>query len=180
MKTHLIAASFLSSLLVAQYAAAGHERDYAQPRFFDYAKVIDVEPIIRHVRVAQPRNECWEEEVPVYDHGYRSATPMIIGGIIGGVVGHTMGKGRGKDVATVAGTVLGGSIGRDIGRSSSHSGDYRTVAREQCRVVEDYEEHERIEGYNVTYRYKGEDYVTRMDREPGSRIRVAVSVEPAE
>ncbi|HSH28327.1 MAG TPA: glycine zipper 2TM domain-containing protein [Thiohalobacter sp.] len=47
--------------------------------------------------------------------GYRSATPMIVGGIIGGVLGNEMGKGRGRDAATVAGVLLGGSIGRDIG-----------------------------------------------------------------
>ncbi|MBZ0072180.1 MAG: glycine zipper 2TM domain-containing protein [Thiohalobacteraceae bacterium] len=47
--------------------------------------------------------------------GYRSATPMIVGGIIGGVLGNQVGKGRGKDVATVAGAILGGSIGRDTG-----------------------------------------------------------------
>lgn len=46
---------------------------------------------------------------------YRSATPMIVGGIIGGVLGHQVGKGRGRDVATVAGTILGGSVGRDMG-----------------------------------------------------------------
>lgn len=46
---------------------------------------------------------------------YRSATPMIVGGIVGGVLGNQVGKGRGKDLATVAGVILGGSIGRDIG-----------------------------------------------------------------
>ncbi len=45
---------------------------------------------------------------------YRSATPMILGGIVGGLIGHEMGKGRGKDVATAAGVILGGSIGRDM------------------------------------------------------------------
>ncbi|WJW74949.1 hypothetical protein QVG61_10620 [Thiohalobacter sp. IOR34] len=47
--------------------------------------------------------------------GYRSSTPMILGGIIGGLAGHEMGKGRGKDIATAAGILLGGSIGRDLG-----------------------------------------------------------------
>lgn len=52
---------------------------------------------------------------PRDNRGYRSATPMVVGGIVGGVLGNQVGKGRGKDVATVAGVILGGSLGRDIG-----------------------------------------------------------------
>ena len=146
---------------------------------FDYAEVTRVEPITREVRVRTPREECWDEEVPVYESGYRSATPMILGGIIGGVVGHTMGKGHGKDAATVAGTVLGGSIGRDVGEQHRTPDNYRTVQETRCRMVDDYREEQRVEGYRVFYRYQGEDYETRMPQDPGERIRVQVSVQPA-
>ena len=75
--------------------------------FYDEARVVRVEPLVRKVRVAEPRETCRDERVPVYEADYRSATPMILGGILGGVIGHEMGKGRGKDAATVAGVVLG-------------------------------------------------------------------------
>lgn len=61
----------------------------------------------------------YRDEQPYYppqrSGAYRSATPMIVGGIIGGVLGHQVGKGHGRDAATVAGAILGGSIGRDMG-----------------------------------------------------------------
>ena len=77
--------------------------------------------VVRHVYRAPVR-----ERVVVHrgydrarDYGhhreYRSATPMIMGGIVGGVLGNQVGKGRGRDAATVAGVLLGGSIGRDMG-----------------------------------------------------------------
>lgn len=160
-------------------AQAGHPRDYDGGSFFDEAEVVRVEPIVRHVRVTIPREECWDEEVPVYRSGYQSATPMILGGIIGGVVGSTMGKGDGRTAATVAGTVLGGSVGRDVGHANQRPDSYATAVETRCRQVADYREEERIEGYDVTYRYQGEQYTTRMPRDPGERIRVRVTVEPA-
>lgn len=175
----MTSALVIASLTVAPLAQAGHpsERDHGE--YFDDAKVLRVEPIVRQVRVSVPREECWEEEVPVYHSGYQSATPMILGGIIGGVVGNTMGKGHGKDAATVAGTILGGSVGRDIGHDRQHPPAYGTTRETRCKQVVDYREEERIEGYWVTYRYQGEDYVTRMPHDPGRRIRVRVTVQPA-
>lgn len=160
-------------------AQAGPPRGPDGGGFFDYADVVHVEPLVRQVRIREPREECWDEEVPVYRSEYRSATPMILGGILGGVVGHTMGKGDGKTAATVAGTVLGGSVGRDIGQAHARAPAYDTVTETRCRQVADYREEERVEGYDVTYRYQGAEYTTRMPRDPGERVRVHVSVEPA-
>ena len=42
------------------------------------------------------------------------------------------------------------------------------------------ERREEIIGYDVDYQYQGRTYSTRMDHQPGSRIRVAVRVEPLE
>lgn len=162
--------------LTTQVQARG---DRSGGDYFDYAKVVEVEPIIRLVRVEIPRRECWDEEVPVYHSGYQSATPMILGGIIGGVVGNTMGKGHGKDAATVAGTILGGSIGRDIGHQNQRPSGYHTVTETRCEQRVDYREEERIDGYRVTYVYNGERYTARMPQDPGKRVRVRVAVSPA-
>jgi len=45
-------------------------------------------------------------------------------------------------------------------------------------VTNDYYTEERVSGYNVKYRYHGRVYETRMDRQPGKRIPVAVAVTP--
>ena len=173
----------LPCLALTQVAQANHD-DADGGGFYDYAKVVHVEPLVSHVRVSQPRRECYQEEVPVYEseRGYNSATPTILGGILGGVVGNTMGHGRGKTVATVAGTVLGGSIGRDIGaqNNASRGGSTRYATQDNCREVDAYRDEEHVDGYRVTYRYNGADYVTQTDHAPGNKIRVRVDVQPAE
>lgn len=168
-----------AALCGASVAQAGHPSRGADGGFYDYAEVVRVEPIVRPVRVSQPREECWEEEMPVRSSEYRSATPMILGGILGGVVGSTMGKGDGRTAATVAGTVLGGSLGRDVGQAHRRDAAVATAVETRCRRVADYREEERIEGYDVTYRYRDAQYTTRMPRGPGPRLRVHVDVRPA-
>jgi hypothetical protein len=80
-----------------------------------HERVVVVErPVYYQEPVRYYREETAYYPPPAYG-GYRSATPMIVGGIIGGVLGNQVGKGRGNDVATVAGVILGGSIGRDMG-----------------------------------------------------------------
>jgi uncharacterized protein YcfJ len=41
-------------------------------------------------------------------------------------------------------------------------------------------EQRRIAGYDVEYRYRGEVYVSRLNYDPGERLRVRVSVSPAD
>src|SRR5262249_23722588 len=89
---------------------------------YDYARVIDVDPIVRHVRVPVPKRECWTgtryEEVQVpspggYSPQRPSAGSMILGGIIGAAIGNQIGRGDGRRAATVAGAVIGSAIGHD-------------------------------------------------------------------
>lgn len=169
----------LAAVAFSPLGQAGHPSPRSGGEYYDYARVVQVEPIVRQVRVRIPREECWEEDVPVYQSGYQSATPMILGGIIGGAVGNTMGKGHGKDAATVAGAILGGSIGRDMGQQQQRPSEYRTVRKTRCQQSSDFREEERIEGYHVTYVYNGERYTARMPQDPGQRVRVRVNVQPA-
>jgi uncharacterized protein YcfJ len=99
----------------------------------------------------------------------------VVGSVLGGVAGNQVGKGRGRDAATVAGALLGAAIAHDLHDRPSRV-HYDTV--ERCRDVTRYREEERIDGYRVTYRYKGETYTTRTDHDPGDRIRVRVDVRP--
>ncbi|MEO0367707.1 MAG: glycine zipper 2TM domain-containing protein [Pseudomonadota bacterium] len=169
--------------------AANAYDDYRDNRHnnIDYAKVVDVDPIINTYQVSEPVEKCFDERVPVYRKAHykrkESRTPEIFGAIIGAAVGNQFGGGRGKDIATAAGAILGGSIGRDIKNDARakhryHNGPqgYKTVQR--CEVSEVYRTQEEVVGYNVRYKYRGETYHTRMDYDPGDRIKVRVSVQP--
>ena len=159
-----------------------------QPHYdeYDYARVVDVDPILREVRTEVPRRECWGESQQVYpgrDHGAESVGPTLLGGIIGGVIGSQIGHGRGRNVATVAGTLLGAGIGHET--ASRHLPEDRYAEPEErvvqrCTVRYDDRIDQRIDGYRVTYVYHGRQYTTRTPYDPGERIRIRVDVAPAE
>jgi len=76
-----------------------------------------------------------------------------------------------------AGAVAGGAVGNSI----SHRGDRTYEGTEtRCRDVSTVSEQRRIAGYDVEYRYRGEVYVSRLNYDPGERLRVRVSVSPAD
>ncbi len=167
-------------LAVQAVPARADDYGYASPVRYEYAKVMQVEPLIRRVDVSYPRRECWNEQVTRYEApGPGSATPTILGGIVGGVLGHRIGRGNGRTVGAIAGTLLGASVARDIYRSDRRPVAY-TDTVQRCRVREVHRNEQHIDGYRVTYRYRGQTFVSRMDRDPGERIRVQVSVTPAD
>ncbi len=142
----------------------------------DRAKVTWVEPVYNEVRITTPVRECYETRD--YRRGpQQSYTGTIAGGIIGGVIGNQFGGGNGQTAMTVAGALLGGSVGRDMTSNQYRQADYGY--REQCDVR--YEDHyeQRVEGYEVGYRYKGREYTTFMDHHPGKFIPVEVTAKPA-
>lgn len=163
--------SGLAAVLAAHAATADPAGRYYPQR--DYAKVTDVEPITRTVRVHRPRRECWDEDVTYY----RPApyAPTLLGGLLGGVIGHQFGSGSGQAAMTVAGALLGGAIGHD---ASYGAGAPYTVREPRCQVRDEYTEEQRVEGYRVTYVYHGREYTTRTREHPGSRIPVDVVVRP--
>ena len=145
------------------------------------ARVTAVEPITRLVEVSQPRQECWEERVTQRNERRgRSGAGTVLGGLIGGAVGSRFGGGDGKVAAAVAGSVIGAAIGNRYESRREREPEYYTTTETRCEVIDDRYTEERTIGYRVHYRYHGEEYVTRMDRDPGDRIRVRVSVTPAE
>jgi len=150
-----------------------------------YARVVDVDPIVREIRSQVPRQECWNDVQTVYrqDPGYRAQVggPTLLGGIIGGVLGSQIGHGRGRTTAAVAGTLLGASVAH-AAASRNYSGGYAYSEErpvERCAVRYDEERSQRIEGYRVTYEYQGRQYNTQLPYDPGDRIRVRVDVAPA-
>ncbi|WP_273150690.1 glycine zipper 2TM domain-containing protein [Methylophaga thiooxydans] len=168
---------FSSLMLAASAAMAGdrhYDRDYRNYQATEKARVTHVEPIYRTVTITTPQQECWDEpRRSRRDH--QSYTSTIAGGIVGGVIGSQFGGGKGKTALAVAGTLLGGSVGRDW---EAQNRNYQTGYEEHCRVVERQHREQRIDAYEVSYRYNGKRYTTVMDHHPGKFIPVDVHVEP--
>lgn len=176
----MISVSLMVLGIAVGTANAGPRHDYNSHS--DYAKVTHVEPIVVQHERRVPRRECWDEEVRYQEPSRhrQSYTGPILGSIIGGAIGNELGTSNdNKKVGAVVGAVLGASIGHDVTRKGAYGEDrvrYRTETR--CNVSHDIEYHERVTGYNVTYRYNGRTYQTRMDHDPGRRLRVRVNVVP--
>jgi uncharacterized protein YcfJ len=177
------AAGVLGATALVPPAMAGHShRGWSDSRAgYDYARVVQVDPIVREFAVEVPVRECWDEVVyhePRRRRGTAGAT--IAGGLIGGLVGNQFGSGRGQDAATVVGGLLGATIANDVARENRRRDDYRgyqeTIRR--CENTTELRYEERVEGYHVTYRYQGREYTTRTLEHPGERIALRVSVTP--
>ncbi|MGH8505922.1 MAG: glycine zipper 2TM domain-containing protein [Stenotrophobium sp.] len=168
--------ALLTGLLTATVATSA----FAGPRNWDdgvaYARVVSRTPVYTQMQVAEPVQQCSDQQV-VYNNPPRSnIAGTLLGGIIGGVVGHQFGGGRGRDVATAVGAVLGANVGSQANRydAGSQQVGYRTV----CRTVSSYRYEQRLQGYDVTYSYGGHLYNTRLPYDPGSRMQVQVNVQP--
>ncbi len=162
--------------------------------FTDRARVLSVRPITERIPVS--REQCWNDRVRSYeerrvtrsDTGAAIGPGTVLGAIVGGVAGHQVGSGRGNDAATAAGAVIGGLIGNQVDRDQGRVGPGERVTEiervpvdrnvERCRVVQEVRE-ARV-GYDVRYSYGGREFTTRLDRDPGQFLRVAVNVEPRE
>lgn len=141
------------------------------------ARVVQVEPVTRMIRVAVPRTACYQQPVRTVVHARRGDGATLVGGIVGGILGHNIGHGRGG--ATVAGAIVGAAVGRSM--SHQRDGYYEAIAyKTHCFEHTRYQIREQLIGYDVTYRYRGTLYTTRMADRPGRFIRVNVSVTPAE
>jgi uncharacterized protein YcfJ len=201
MLTKVVTGLMASGLLLASQAAfADHGNHYGQKKWrggppasdYAFARVVDVDPIVRHVRISVPKRECWTE-TRYEDVSYTESTgprprgsagQMILGGIIGAAIGNQIGSGDGRRAATVAGAVIGSAIGHDVGDRRSGGRNERVVTEsrpyeaERCEVRYDEQVEDRIEGYRVTYVYNGIRQTTQLPYDPGDRIRVRVDVQP--
>jgi uncharacterized protein YcfJ len=186
-------------LLTGQVAFADHGNHYGRDSWrggppasgYDFARVVDVDPIVRHVRISVPRQECYTE-TRYEDVSYRESTgprprgsagSMILGGIIGAAIGNQIGSGDGRRAATVAGAVIGTAIGHDAGdrrngRNERVVTESRPYEAERCETRYEEQVEDRIEGYRVTYVYNGVRQTTQLPYDPGDRIRVRVDVRP--
>ena len=139
--------------------------------------------------------------------GQANPGAVLIGGALGGLIGNQFGGGNGKKALTVAGAVIGASIGASASASNnarrygshrdsrydsrgydsrgydsrgydSREDRWRSEPVRRCEVSYESRPVERIEGYEVTYRYHGRRFTKVVDEHPGNRLRVRVDVQP--
>jgi len=148
----------------------GSGASMATESYYDNARVLDVQPIVRTIQRTHPERRCvdrYREEI----HHRDSDLGAISGAIIGGVIGSHFGKGHGRGAATFAGALLGGAIGHDaVVRHPGYDRD--------CDYLEYRDTTEEVVGYRVKYRYGGEVYWTRTQEHPGRWLKVRVTVHP--
>ncbi|HTE39271.1 MAG TPA: hypothetical protein VK629_00490, partial [Steroidobacteraceae bacterium] len=169
----------------------GYERGNAyrtgQYRDGQYARVVDVDPIVRRVRVSVPQEECWNESRVAPSAPSRTEIrSTIIGGLIGAAVGHRVSTHAdvSSSAAVVGGSLIGAAIGSGIGiNKAERRGDYRDPAYQtvqRCEVNHREQWEEQVDGYRVTYMFNGQRYTTQMPYDPGPRLRVDVNVRPVQ
>ncbi len=164
---------FLATSVMAQDRRSQAGRDDSV--HFAWADVLRVDPQFEYVPAN--REDCREERI---EHRERdnSAGGAVLGAIVGGALGNQVGKGDGRKAATIAGAVIGGAVGHNAGKGDDRG--YITTEVHCRRVADGGYEQQRIIGYDVEYRYRGEVYMARLNYDPGDRLRVRVSVTPAE
>lgn len=193
MKNKLMLKLAIAGLLVS--AAGTAAADSRGRSGVDHARVVDVTPIVRQVRVETPVRECWQEteyhavETRSYGPGrggQASPLPTLAGGLIGGIVGSQFGGGSGKAAMTAVGALVGASMGAQAEERRVYAGgparstyEERPVTVQRCQTTTSYQVEERIEGYRVTYVYGGRQYQTTTAAHPGRTIPVRVTVVPS-
>jgi len=176
--TAVVCSGLLSASQFASAQAYGDAAGRAEHVSYGVADVLRVDPLYERVRQSRPREECIDEPV-TRARRQSSAGGAVVGALVGGVLGSNVGSGGGRRAATAAGAMIGGVVGSNAQRSRQ-GGDvaYQGVDT-RCRVVEVVSERRQLVAYDVEYRYRGELYRSRLDYDPGARLRVRVGITPA-
>lgn len=139
---------------------------------YGYANVLRVTPVYNSYTTSEQR--C---DGPPQQASNNVAGGTVLGAIVGGVIGNAIGRGSNSGTragATAAGAIAGGAIGNNIARNSDPG------YAPGCRMVQVRHDDGPPMGFDVEYDYKGDVYTARMPYDPGNRVRVRVSVIPAE
>jgi uncharacterized protein YcfJ len=158
-------ALILAGLLLLPGVGLAQNRPIGENVTYGYAQVLRASAVYQTVRVRVPEQRC---EGQSRDGGDPTGG-TVAGAVVGGAIGHQVGKGDGRRASTVAGAVIGGTIGRRIDKNNG-----------RCRTVEVTQEERRLIGYDVEYQYKGEKYMSRLQQDPGNRLRIRIAVTPDE
>ncbi len=179
MKTKTVAlaiASLFTALApaaFAQYYPGDDYRNRDNRDRRDSARVLESRPLYE---AANTKEECWNPRAGHFeevrgDNKTRIGKGAAIGALAGGVLGHQVDSGGG----TALGAILGGILGHQIERRNDSNDAQNDLDYARCRTVSEGGS-SNIVAYDVRYEYNGQEYVTRMDREPGRRLRLGDEV----
>lgn len=173
-----VAGAFIAMAVSVQAQDRGFEGDRGSDNVkVAWADVLRVDPVYENIQVSRPREECYDADVEHRETRGNNTAGTVIGAIVGGALGNTVGKGDGRKAATIAGAVAGGAIGNSASRRDDR---YYSSTETRCRTIEERASERRIVGYDVQYRYRGDVFMSHLDYDPGERMRVRVSISPAE
>jgi len=163
---------FIPLALLAATALTANAQTYV-----DTARVRSVQP--QYETVTIPRQECtsqWINETHRVEDR-RQYGGAVIGGVAGALLGNQLGKGHGREAATALGAVVGAFTGDRVA-NRDRGERYEQVPRQvqSCQSVNDVQQ--RLTGYQVTYDYRGQQFVALLPQDPGPQLQVRVSVEP--
>ena len=96
-----------------------------------------------------------------------------------GDVRHQFGSGHGNDAATIAGSLIGASVANRSSRGQGYSTTEYSRPVRRCETKYQSHQEERIDGYDVIYKYHGRTYGTRTPFDPGKKLKIRVDVRPA-
>jgi uncharacterized protein YcfJ len=175
MKRIAIAVASLFTVIGAQ-AAYDRNGNYYEPSdyrsndFRDSARVIESRPVYA---AAGSTDECWNTRTGRYesrpDTGNRVGAGAAVGAVAGGVLGHQVGSGNGNTAATIGGALLGGIIGNKVENDRRDDRATSDFDMNRCRTVSA-SNGDVLQGYDVRYAYRGQEYTARMASDPGRRL----------
>jgi uncharacterized protein YcfJ len=145
--------------------------DYRSSDFRDTARVIESQPVY----AATSGEECWNTRTGRYesrpDSGNRVGAGAAVGAVAGGVLGHQVGSGHGNTAATIGGALLGGILGNKLENDRREDRATSDFDMNRCRTVSASNGNV-LQGYDVRYSYRGQEYTARMASDPGRRLVV--------
>lgn len=167
------------------YQHPSHVYEHPTSIFYVDARVISATPIYESNWYYRSRGDSYRDNyretcrirnVEVH-RSSSSASPA--GAIIGGVIGAHVGANAGRSnestvVGAIAGGVIGSMIGQEIDRDNT-TVHYRTETECDTRYQQ---EHRTLVGYDVRYRYNGQEFNLETQQHPGRYISLKVEVQP--
>ena len=177
MKRVAIAVASLFTVIgPAAHAAYDRYGNYYEPSDYrssdhrDSVRVIESRPVYA---AAGSSDECWNNRTGRYearpDTGNRVGAGAAVGAVAGGVLGHQVGSGNGNTAATIGGALLGGIIGNKVENDRREDRATSDFDMNRCRAATA-SNSDTLQGYDVRYAYRGQEYTARMASDPRRRL----------